>query len=95
MRNFGAPAYNGPVESVKSMLPEWLTWKTAILIYGVRAAAGFVIFREARNRFEAQGSSARTAKAKAAGTAAVLSTVVALPVGYVIATRAEKETEMA
>ena len=91
MRNFGAPAYNGPVESVKSMLPEWLTWKTALLVYGVRAAAGFFIFREARARFESQGSSARSAKAKAAGTAAVLSTVVALPVGYIIATQAEDE----
>ena len=53
MRNFGAPAYSGPVESVKSMLPKWLTWKTAILLYGVRAASGYFIFREAKSRFEA------------------------------------------
>ena len=91
MRNFGTPAYNGPVESVKSMLPEWLTWKTAILIYGVRAAAGYFIFREAKSRFEAQGSSARRAKTKAMGTAAVLSTVLTIPVGYYIATQAEDE----
>jgi len=94
MRNFGAPAYNGPVESVRSMIPEWLTWKTALAIYGVRAAAGYVVFHQAVKRFEAQGNSPRVAKAKAAGTAGVLSTVLTIPVGYVIATRAEKETEM-
>jgi len=95
MRNFGAPAYSGPIESVRSMLPEWLTWKTALTIYGVRAVAAYAIFNQSVRRFESQGNSARTARAKAAGTAAVLSTVVTIPVGYYIATRTEEELEMA
>lgn len=91
MRNFGAPADNGPIESAKSMLPAWLTWKTALAIYGVRAVAGYVIFRQTVKHFEAQGSSPRAAKLKATGTAGVLSTVLTIPVGYYIATQAEDE----
>jgi len=95
MRNFGAPAYSGPVESVKSMLPEWLTWKTALAIYGVRAGLAYVIFNQTVKRFEAQGGSKRRARVKATGTSALLSTVLTIPVGYYIATRAEDEAEIA
>ena len=91
MRNFGAPTYNGPIESIQSMLPEWLTWKTALAIYGVRAVAGYIIFQQASKKFEAAGSSKRAAKVKATGTAGVLSTVVTIPIAYYIATRAEEQ----
>lgn len=91
MRNFGAPTYNGPIESIQSMLPEWLTWKTALAIYGVRATAAYIIFHQASQKFEAAGSSKRAAKVKATGTAGVLSTVVTIPIAYYIATRAEEQ----
>lgn len=95
MRNFGAPAYTESVESVRAMIPEWLTWKTALAIYGVRAVAAYVIFNQSVDRFKAQGSSSRSARAKATAAAGVLSTVVTIPIGYYIATRAEEaEAEM-
>lgn len=92
MRNFGSTEQVSVVDKAKSYIPAWLTWKTALAVYGLRAASGYLVFREASKKYSSQGDSPKVVKAKAASASAVLSTLLTIPVGYYIATREEQNS---
>lgn len=92
MRNFGNPQAVSVVDKAKGYLPEWLTWKTFLAIYGLRAVSGYLVFREASKRYTAQGDSPKQVKVKAGAASMVLSTILTIPVGYYIATQEEQQS---